>query len=302
VNAFGARATALQSMALGADSTATGINGSAIGYGTRADGFDSTSVGSSSVASGAAATAVGRGALASGANTAAIGRSASASGGGSTAVGTSSNASASRAVAVGGSAQASASNAIAIGNAATASHADVVAIGAGAGSSATNQVTLGGTGSSVKIGDIDASTLAQSGPVNAVTIDGSGTLGKGAVATVAQFNSMQTSMARSLAVSDAQFNQLSGRVGTLEDRVDRFDLRSKGQDGGIAAVMALGGTAIAPGKSISMSVAAATYGGQQAFAGSVTGRMSESFYLSAGVTANTGDNRVGGRVAATFGF
>lgn len=72
--------------------------------------------------------------------------------------------------------------------------------------------------------------------------------------------------------------------------------------GGIAAAMALGGTTIVPGKSISMTVAAATYGGEQAFAGSVTGRVADSLYVSAGVSGNTGDNRFGGRVAATFGF
>jgi hypothetical protein len=76
----------------------------------------------------------------------------------------------------------------------------------------------------------------------------------------------------------------------------------QGLEGGIAAAMALGGTTIVPDKTISFTVAAATYGGEQGFAGSFTGRVSDSVYLSAGVSGNTGDDRFGGRVAATFGF
>ena len=60
---------------------------------------------------------------------------------------------------------------------------------------AADQVTLGGAGSSVRIGDIAASTAAQSGPVNAVTVDASGTLGTGAVASAAQLGAVQSSRA-----------------------------------------------------------------------------------------------------------
>jgi hypothetical protein len=72
--------------------------------------------------------------------------------------------------------------------------------------------------------------------------------------------------------------------------------------GGIAAAMALGSTTIVPGKSMSVTVAGATYGGQQGFSAQVAGRVSDSFYLSAGVAGNSGDGEVGGRVAATFGW
>ena len=154
----------------------------------------------------------------------------------------------------------------------------------------------------MRVGDIAASTAAQVGPVQAVTVDASGTLGRQSVATAAAVADVRTSMAHIAAVSDAQFDSLSGRVGTLESRMNSFDLRTEGLEGGIASAMALGGTAPIPGKSVTLSVAAATYGGEQAFAGSVTGRVSDSFYLSAGVTGNTGDDRVGGRVAASFGF
>lgn len=34
----------------------------------------------------------------------------------------------------------------------------------------------------------------------------------------------------------------------------------------------------------------------------VTGRITEKVYISAGISANTGDENVGGTVSATFGF
>jgi hypothetical protein len=51
-----------------------------------------------------------------------------------------------------------------------------------------------------------------------------------------------------------------------------------------------------------MTVAAATYGGQQGYAGSISGRVAEKVYISGSVSGNTGDKRVGGAVSATFGF
>ena len=104
------------------------------------------------------------------------------------------------------------------------------------------------------------------------------------------------------AVTDAQFNALSGRVSTLETRMDRFDLRLEGMEGGIAAAMALGSAMVVPDSNISVSLNAATYGGEQGFAGTLIGRLGERVYLSAGVAGNTGDDRVGAQVGVAFGF
>ncbi|WP_209348433.1 YadA-like family protein [Pontixanthobacter sp. CEM42] len=108
------------------------------------------------------------------------------------------------------------------------------------------------------------------------------------------------------AVTDAQFGALSGRVTTLENRVDALTFQlgdvERSANGGIAAAMALGQGKIVPDSGISMTVAASTYGGQQGFAGSLTGRLDEKVYVSAGVSGNTGDGKVGGTVSATFGF
>ncbi|NVD46157.1 YadA-like family protein, partial [Qipengyuania atrilutea] len=101
------------------------------------------------------------------------------------------------------------------------------------------------------------------------------------------------------AVTDAQFAALSDQVTGLDFRLDQLD---EGLSGGIASAMALGSAAIVPDKNVSLTVSAATYAGEQAFAGQFSGRISESLYVSAGVTGNTGDKKVGARVAATVGF
>ncbi|MEM6680555.1 MAG: YadA-like family protein, partial [Pseudomonadota bacterium] len=107
-------------------------------------------------------------------------------------------------------------------------------------------------------------------------------------------------------VSQAQFNGLQDRVSGLETRVSaiEFSLDDVNQraSGGIAAAMAMGGAPIVPGKNLSMTVAAANFRGEQALAGSITGRLTENVYISASLSTNTADDDVGGRVAATFGF
>ncbi|MXO87014.1 hypothetical protein GRI38_13350, partial [Altererythrobacter aurantiacus] len=171
---------------------------------------------------------------------------------------------------------------------------------------AANQVTLGGTGSSVRIGDIAASTAAQEGPVEAVTVDGNGTLGTTAIATAASVQNVRVAMDHIAAVTDAQFGALENRVGALETGLSdlgfKLDRMGESTSGGIASAMALGGIGIVPGKSISLTVSGATYGGEQAVAGQFSGRLRENLYLSAGVTTNTADDEVGARVAATIGF
>ena len=59
---------------------------------------------------------------------------------------------------------------------------------------------------------------------------------------------------------------------------------------------------LVPDANISMTVAAATYGGEQGYAGSISGRLADKVYISGSMSGNTGDKRVGGAVSATFGF
>lgn len=104
------------------------------------------------------------------------------------------------------------------------------------------------------------------------------------------------------AVTDAQFSDLSGRVQTLDSRLGGFDLRLTGVEGGVAAAVAMGQAKLVPAANISMTIAAATYGGQQGYAGSISGRFADKVYVSGSVSGNSGDKRVGGAVSATFGF
>lgn len=64
-----------------------------------------------------------------------------------------------------------AANAIALGADSVATFERSAAIGAGAVTSADNEIALGGIGSKVRIGDIEASSAAQRGPVDVVTVD-----------------------------------------------------------------------------------------------------------------------------------
>ncbi len=266
------------------------------------------------------ATAVGPKSVASGQNASAFGNSSSASGGGATAVGNAAFATANRstaigrgsralradATAIGNGARAEGIRSTAIGNGATAGFTDATAIGSGATSTRSNQVTLGGAGSSVVVADIDASTAQQVGPVDVVTIDATGTLGRQAVATASSVRAVQTSIDHIAAVTEAQFDGLSGRVGLLEGRMADLDFRLSDLDertrGGIAAAMAMGGPAIAPGKAISLSMSVANYRGEQALAGSLTGQIADDVYLSAGVSGNTADGDIGTRATVLFGF
>ena len=131
-------------------------------------------------------------------------------------------------------------------------------------------------------------------------------LGTTAVASMAAVQNVRVGLDYIAAVTDAQFSALTGRVSSLETGLAnvnfRLDELDQGLSGGIAAAMALGGAAIIPDKSVSMWFNAATYGGEQGFAGSISGKVSDSMYLSAGVSGNTGDEQWGARVGIGFGF
>ena len=203
------------------------------------------------------------------------------------------------ATSVGRGASAAGTYSTAIGWFASASYQSSTAIGASATATAANQVTLGGSGSSVRIGDIAASTAAQVGPVSAVTVDGNGTLGKQSVVTTAELSSVTTAMVSSLEVTDQQFADLSGRVDDLSFRLDDMNHQTRA---GIAAAMALGGTMVAPDSAISVNFNAATYRGEQGFSGSVVARLAPRIYVSGGVAGSTSKGSTGGRVGVTFGL
>ena len=201
---------------------------------------------------------------------------------------------------MGTQAVASGSAAVAVGTSAVAAFNNSTAVGYQATTTDVNQVTLGGTGSSVRVGDIDASTAAQEGQLYSVTVDNEGTLGKGsALATGQQVASLATQMQAVAAVSDAQFAALQADVDTLGFQLDDLDESTRG---GIASAMALGGQMIVPDSTISVSGNVSTYRGEQGFAGSVAARVAPRIYVSGGIAGSTAKNSTGGRVGVALGF
>jgi hypothetical protein len=214
-------------------------------------------------------------------------------------VGRTATASGNQSTVVGYSASATQLNATAVGSSAQALHQNATAIGANATTTAANQVTLGGSGSSVRIGDIAASTLAQSGAVQAVTVDGSGTLGRQSVVAAADYNQTTQRMMAALGTNTQQIDQLSGRIDGLA-----FDLGivNKRASAGIAAAMAFGGTMVVPDSNVSISLNAATYRGEEGFSGSIVARVAPRVYVSGGVAGSSAKGSTGGRVGIAFGL
>jgi len=291
----GSRATSANSIAIGRGATATGNNAMAVGNGARSNGASAISHGDGTIASGPGAVAFGSGSISSGQSSVAIGQKTAATRDNSLAVGSGSVAVASAASAVGSASVATAANSTAVGSAARATHEGSTALGVAATSTAANQVTLGGSGTSVRLGDIAASTTAQVGPVDAVTVDANGTLGRESVATTAQLETMHSRMIGALAVSDTQFGAIGERVGVLESSVgELFDLASiqrKETRQGIAAVAAMAQPHFPSGAGrTSYSSNVAYYRGEVGFSAGVMHRFEGDVAFSAGVSYGGGKN------------
>jgi hypothetical protein len=132
-------------------------------------------------------------------------------------------------------------------------------------------------------------------------------LGKGsALASAQAVASVGNSLRQLAAVSDAQFNALSNEVAGLGGRVDllgfQLDDLDESTRGGIATSMAMGGMMIVPDSTISFSLNAATYRGEQGFAGGVTARVAPRVYVSGSIAGSTAEKSTGGRVGVAFGF
>ena len=302
--AFGANATASaqRSVAIGPDAQSLAVNAFAGGVGADANGTNSAGVGYLAIAGGDGSAAFGGEAEATASGTTAVGRSASAEAGGSTAIGREASTLANNSTAVGRSATVggSGSRATAIGYQANANHNLSTAVGARSITTANDQVMLGGAGSSVAVGDIDASTAAQDGQLYAVTVDDSGTLGKGdALASAQAVQSLGNNFRQVASFHDAEILALTSRVDTLDFQLQDLDESTRG---GIATSMAMGGMMIVPDSTISVSLNGSTYRGEQGFAGGITARVAPKVYVSATVAGSTAKNTTGGRVGVAFGF
>ena len=108
------------------------------------------------------------------------------------------------------------------------------------------------------------------------------------------------------AVTDAQFDALSGRVSGLENGLADVNFRleelDQGLSGGIAAAAALGSAIAMPDKAFTIAGNVATYNGEQGYALGLTARVGGSFAIGAGVAGNTGDGEVVAQAGFAFGF
>lgn len=277
-------------LAIGVDASAITGNATAIGQRAMASGNNSLAIGNDVRANGSSAVAIGDGSIGARTGTVAIGSKSVASATSALALGSDASAIRDQAVAVGNRALAQGVNASAFGSSAAAIHDDATAIGSNALTTAANQVALGGTGSSVRVGDIDASTDAQVGPVDVVTVDRNGTLGRQRAASAAAVDQISLSMANALAISDAQFNALQGQVNSLFDlrEHDRRDFKR-----GIAAAIALADPSMPSGAGrTSYASNVSTYRGEIGFSAGVAHRLNTEnpFALTAAVTHSGGKN------------
>ncbi|MBD59243.1 MAG: hypothetical protein CL808_03865 [Citromicrobium sp.] len=253
---YGTIASGTNSTSLGGRANALGVASVAVGYSADASGENAASMGYDAVASGRWSTALGYNAVADAFQSFAAGTGSGANGIGSTAIGAYSGARARFASAYGYASYAAAENATAFGTLSSArglnssafgyqartDHNGSTAIGTGATTTANNQIMLGSAGTQVVIADIDASTAAQTGPVDVVTIDSNGVLGRQQTASAAAVATVRRTMTDLAVVSDAQFAALDNRVGALESgfldlgfRLEELDSDYKA---GVAAAMA----------------------------------------------------------------
>lgn len=103
-------------------------------------------------------------------------------------------------------------------------------------------------------------------------------------------------------VQSQQIGRLQDQVGGLQTDVAGLHRDMRRANAGIAAAVALGGTMVVPDSNVSISFNLATYRGEQAYSGSVVGRISKKVYVQAGFGGSTQRGSTAGRIGFTFGL
>ena len=144
-----------------------------------------------------------------------------------------------------------------------------------------------------------ASDAAQVGTEFFLTVDASGTVGKGA-----QSGASLISLQQSQSIADLQTGQalIDDTVATHTLQIASLGRGLRDADAGIAAAMALGGALIVPDSNISVNFNLATYRGQQGFSGALIGRIAPKIYVTGGFAGSTRKGSTGGRVGIAFGL
>ena len=100
-------------------------------------------------------------------------------------------------------------------------------------------------------------------------------------------------------VQDQRLDILEAGLGALNNSVNEVD---RNANGGIAAAVALGGSFLPPDANFSINFNLATYRGEQGFAGSLVGRVSEEVYITGGIAGSTVRGSTTGRVGIAIGW
>ena len=156
--------------------------------------------------------------------------------------------------------------------------------------SQVNQVKIGGTGSLVTVGDIVASTAAQTGVTSLVTVDASGTLGRDTT-TLSQFGSSIGSLQSGLAAQGASIATLQSGQTTLFNlsEINRRDIQKANE--GVAMALALDSPSLEAGTNFAVSGGVGYYQNRTAVTTAFTARIGakSSFSAGAGIGLNTGE-------------
>lgn len=312
-------ATGDYSTAIGAFSFAPGTRSTAVGTFAEAVGTSTVAVGDNSFASGSSAiafgqnsrstnnftVAIGAGSVSSGLNSTAVGPFTQALGRGATALGNGAVATAQGSVAIGVRSTASGLNSTALGGLATATFAGSTAIGNRAVTTADNQVTLGATGTSVRVGDIDASTAAQqASSVGVATVDANGTLGRNTnvLPTIATLQSGQASQGAAITtLQTGQLSQGSAIAALQNDSLSLFDLARENRSDireaneGVAIAMAMDTPAIPAGAKVALSGGIGFFKNRAALASAISLAVGPMSSVSAGFGYGFNSKKIGAR-------
>ena len=162
-------------------------------------------------------------------------------------------------------------------------------------------MVLGGTGSSVTIGDIAASTAAQTGAVSLVTVDGSGTIGRDST-SIGNINAGLTAVNAGLAAVQAVNTTQTGQINSLFSLTDlnRRDIQKANE--GVAMALALDSPSLPSGTNFGVSGGIGYYNHRTAGTIAASARIGPNASLSAGVGFGFDSGEVGARGGVQFAW
>jgi trimeric autotransporter adhesin len=185
-------------------------------------------------------------------------------------------------------------NATALGKNTNAAFEASTAVGFAARTTRANQVVLGGTGSSVTVGDIAASTAAQVGATSLVTVDATGTLGRDSTT----LGGLTSSIGTINALNATQ----SGQINTLFDlnTANRRDINKANE--GVAMALALDSPSIPEGAKYAVSGGIGYYQRRAAGTAALSARIGNNASVSGGVGIGFDSGEVGARGGFSFAW